>query len=413
MRWLRTPHSHRVARPALLAVLVALLCGPAVPNALAAPGTAAPSRASAADRDVMFVGNNWDGTVDLLDASTFEKYQQIDVVPDLEQRMAEMTPDERAAFLVVRNQAGEGHDQLVDDIAVSPDGRTMYVSRPSLADASAFDIATGRQLWHSEVDGYRSDHMALSPDGSELAVSATTANVVDVLDTSDGGITTSFPTGDFPHENQFSADGQTLYNATIGRVIAPDEPALDAAKGKRVLTIVDANTMAIRKTIDFGVGIRPFLVMPDNRTMYAQLSFHNGFVEYDLAEERVTRTIHLPLSEKAKTMKREDYPLDSAHHGLAMNEDRTKICDAGTISDYAAILSVPALTTERIVPTGLKPYWAASSPDGAYCFLSNSESDDISVISYDDPREVARIPVGDHPQRVRPYTVPAEVLTTS
>ena len=371
-----------------------------------------PAARQQAARDVMFVGNNWDGTVDLVDARTFATYQRIDVVPDLEQRKAEMTPDEIAAFIAIRETAGEGHDQLVDDIAVSPDGRTMYVSRPSLGDASAFDVATGTQLWHSEVDGFRSDHMALSRDGTELLVSATTANVVDVLDAGDGSVLTSFPTGDFPHENQYSPDGTRILNGSIGRVIAPDDPLLDAGKGNRWLTIADAATKQIVKTIDFGVGIRPFVVMPDNNTLYVQLSFRHGFVEYDLARERITREVDLPLSDKAKSMKREDYPLDSAHHGLALGAGSTKLCDAGTVSDYAAIVSLPALTTDAIVPVGAKPYWAAATPDGRFCFLSNSDSDDVSVVSFDSAREVARIPVGDHPQRVRAYTVPADALSS-
>lgn len=374
--------------------------------------TFAPAAGAAPNRDVMFVGNNWDGTVDLVDARTFARYQRINVVPDLEERKASMTPDQLVAMLVIRQTAGEGHDQLVDDIMVSPDGRTMYVSRPSLGDVSAFDVATGEQLWVRRVDGYRSDHMALSPDGKTLLVSATTANVVNAIDTEEGTIKGGFESGDFPHENQYSPNGETIYNATIGNVVAPDAPLLDAAKGRRWLTIADAETLQVREVIDFGVGIRPFIVMPDQRTMYAQLSFHNGFIEYDLQQRRRTRTVHLPLSEEAEQLRRDEYPLDSAHHGLAMNGDYSKICDAGTISDYAAILSVPALTVDRIVPTGEKPYWAAASPDGKHCFLSNSESDDISVVSFDNPREVARIPVGDHPQRVRGYSVPADALVS-
>ncbi|WP_028662009.1 YncE family protein [Saccharomonospora saliphila] len=370
-----------------------------------------PAARAATERDVMFVGNNWDGTVDLLDATTLEKYQRIDVVPDLDERVDDMRLDQRIAMLVIRETAGEGHDQLVDDIMVSPDGRTMYVSRPSLGDVAAFDVATGAQHWFTRVDGYRSDHMALSPDGSTLLVSATTADVVNAVDTASGEITGRFDAGDFPHENRYSADGETIYNASIGNVLAPDSELLDPVKGDRELTIVDAGTLQVRDTIEFEAGIRPFVVLPDDRTMYAQLSFHNGFIEYDLEQRRRTRTVHLPLSEEAREMERDDYPLDSAHHGLAMNDDHTKICDAGTISDYAAVLSVPALTVDRIVPTGDKPYWAATSPDGEYCFLSNSGSDDISVVSYDDPAEIARIPVGDHPQRVRGYTVPADVLS--
>ncbi|MFC7344122.1 YncE family protein [Saccharopolyspora griseoalba] len=368
------------------------------------------SAAAEQRRDVMFVGNNWDGTVDLIDARSFEKYQRIDVVPDLERRKREMTPDERAAMLVIRETAGEGNDQLVDDVWVSPAGRTLYVSRPSLGDVAAFDLGTGEQVWRTEVAGFRSDHMSLSPDGSELAVSATTANAVQLLDTADGSVTGEFPTGDFPHENRYSPDGKTLYNATIGRVIAPDDPALDPLKGKRQLTIVDTATDEVREVIDFDAGIRPFLVTPDGRTMYAQLSFHHGFIEYDLAEKRITRTVHLPLSEEAEEMRRDEYPLDSAHHGLAANAERTKLCDAGTVSDYAAIVSVPSLTTDAIVPTGDKPYWAASTPDGQHCMLSNSGSDDISVIDFDGTGETARIPVGDHPQRIRGFAVPEGLL---
>ncbi|EID53411.1 YncE family protein [Saccharomonospora xinjiangensis] len=399
----------RLRRPGAVATSTALATV-AVSAMTATVFTPSPTAHAAPMSDVMFVGNNWDGTVDLVDARTFEKYQRIDVAADFDERVLQMRIDQRIAMAVVRDSAGEGHDQLVDDIMVSPEGHTMYVSRPSLGDVAAYDIATGEQLWHRRVHGYRSDHMALSPDGSRLLVSATTADVLDVVDTATGEIVADVPTGDFPHENRYSADGGTIYNASIGNVIAPDAEILDGLKGDRELTIIDAETYEVEKVIDFGVGIRPFVVLPDNRTMYAQLSFHNGLIEYDLEEQRRTRTVHLPLSEEAEKLKRSDYPLDSAHHGLAMNDDYTKICDAGTISDYAAILSVPALTVDAIVPTGDKPYWAASTPDGRYCFLSNSDSDDISVVSYDNPREVARIPVGDHPQRVRAYTVPSEVL---
>ncbi|WP_020667314.1 YncE family protein [Amycolatopsis nigrescens] len=391
-------------RRAMTTILAAVLAAALV--------SASAGAATAEQRtDVMLVGNNWDGTVDLVDAAGFGRYQRVNVVPDLRDRIAGMTPDQYIAYLTVRNTAGEGHDQLVDDIAVSPDGRTLYVSRPSLGDVSAFDIATGAQQWFQRVSGYRSDHMALAPDGRTLTVSATTANVVNYLDTATGAVTGSTPTADFPHENRYSRDGRTIYNGSIGNVIAPDDPALDLLKGKRRLTIIDAASKTVRRSLDLGAGIRPFVVLPDETKLYTQLSFFNGLVEYDLAEGRITRSVHLPLSEKAQQLKREDYPLDSAHHGLAVNAAGTKLCDAGTISDYAAILSMPALTTDRIVPTGKKPYWASADLAGRYCFLANADSDDVSVVSFDDAREVARIPVGDHPQRIRGYALPVAVLT--
>ncbi|HEU4656967.1 MAG TPA: hypothetical protein VFR97_05560 [Capillimicrobium sp.] len=374
--------------PAVLAAAIALTMAAAAP---AAAGT----------REVLLVGNNWDGTVDAIDPATFERLARINVVPDLAQRLAEMSPDEYAAYLANRELAGEGHDQLVDDVRVSPDGTVLYVTRPSLGDVAAFDLPAGTLRWRTEVSGLRSDHMAMSPDGTRLAVSATTANVVDLIDTADGSIVGGFTTGDFPHENQYSEDGELIYNGSIGRVVAPDLELLDAAKGNRWLTVADADTLEVERVYDLGRGVRPFVIMPGGRTMYVQLSFLHGLVEYDLVQGREVRTLHLPLSPEAQAMRRDEYPLDSAHHGLAISGDHAKLCDAGTVSDYAAIVDRVTLTVDRIVPVGDKPYWATSSGDGRLCFLANSDSDDVSVVTYRRPREIARIPVGDHPQRMR------------
>lgn len=368
--------------------------------------TTASSARSTETRNVLLVGNNWDGTIDIVNPRTFKKLGRINVAQDYRDCLSSApTPDQAAACTVNNELASEGNPQLVDDMRVSPDGRVLYVSRPSLGDAAAFDLVRGEQLWRADVSGFRSDHIALSPDGSELIVSATTAKVVDVIETSTGEIIDNIPTGDFPHENEYSEDGKLIFNGSIGRVITPDDPELDAAKGDRWFTIADAETHEVTKVIDFGRGVRPFHVMPNNRVMYVQLSFLNGFVEYDLKKEKVLRERRLPLSKEAKQMDRSDYPLDSAHHGLALNEDHTKICDAGTVSDYVAIVRRRTLKVDRIIKVGDMPYWATSSSDGRYCFVSNSKSDDVSVISYDKAKEIERIPVGDHPQRARMASV--------
>jgi hypothetical protein len=70
------------------------------------------------------------------------------------------------------------------------------------------------------------------------------------------------------------------------------------------------------------------------------------------------------------------------------------------MSDYAAIVHRDDFSY-RIAGTGTKPYWATNSADGRYCFVSFSGDDAVGVFDYASEREVARIPVGDHPQRMR------------
>ena len=396
-----------------------LIVGAAAIAPAAAPAAAKPKR------DVLVVSNNWAGTADLVDPHRLKRIKRLDVIPDKAKRVAEIEADPTARFYFdsIRTLIGEGHDQYVDDGFVSSNGRLVYFSRPSFADVVAIDIRTNAIRWRTHVDGYRADHMALSPDGRRLLVSASTARTVDVLRTRDGAIVGRIPSGDAPHESNFSRDGSRIFHASIGTVYTDtDDPSQDATKGERVFEIVDARTLRVIETLDMGpklaeagypgmsAAVRPMTLSRSERFVYFQVSFFHGFVEYDLRDDRVRRVASLPLSDEAKGLTRQDYLLDSAHHGLAINPRGTKLCAAGTMSGYAAIVRRRTLEPQRIVPVGETPYWSASSEDGRYCFVSVAGADRVSVISFRTAREVARIGVGDHPQRMRTGAVRRRAL---
>jgi DNA-binding beta-propeller fold protein YncE len=370
-------------------------------------------------RQVMFVGNNWDGTAHVIDARTFERLGRINVIPDKEERLREIqsSPDKLAFFLLIRQFVGEGNDQYVDDMFTTHDGELVAVSRPSFADVVGISLRTLEIVWRFPMEGYRSDHMAVSPDGTRLLVSDSTANKVHELDIRTGEKTGEFPSGDSPHENQYSKDGTRIFHASIGRVYTPTDrselgPARDASKGERYFQVVDAESLQVLSRVDMGQklgeagypemdsAVRPMALSPDERLAYLQISFHHGFVEYDLEQQRVTRVVDLPISEEAQNTPREQYLLDSAHHGIAMNPDGTKLCVAGTMSDYAAIVSRSTFQA-TLFPVGEKPYWSTNGLGGGTCWVSFSGDDNVGVFDYASEQQVATIPVGDHPQRVR------------
>src|SRR3954452_23369379 len=401
---------------AALAVLTA--CAVGVLSATPAPAV---KTAKPATTPVVFAGNNWDGTADVLrftppvksKPGSFTRIARLNIIPDRDQRMQEILTDPQrlAYFLAIRQAIGEGHDEFVDDMYSTNDGTHLIVSRPSFADVVSIDLATGQIAWRFKVDGQRSDHMGLSPDGKYVAVSASTGNVVHVLDTATGQEAWRFPSGDSPHENTYSRDGSRIYHASIGLVYTPaDQPQFDSTKGDRRFEIVDTYTPQVIKTLDMGqklaepgypnmsAAVRPMALSPDEQWVYFQVSFFHGFVEYNFAQDRVTRVANLP--NLVPDMPREQYVLDSAHHGIAMNSAGTKLCVAGTMDDYAAIVSRSTFGY-KLIQAGEKPYWSTDSRDGNYCFVSWSGTDSLSALSYDTEREVARIQVGDHPQRVR------------
>src|SRR5215218_7078181 len=400
------------------AVAAALLAVPATAAAREGPPVVPGTRS------VLFVANNWDGTADIVDPQTFAKLGRLNVIPDLEQRLAEKALDPRKLgyFLAVRALIGEGHDQYADDMFSSHDGRFVYVSRPSMADVVAIEVASGTIAWRFPMEGYRADHMAISPDGTRLLVSDSTARKVHALDTATGAKVGEVESGDSPHESSYSRDGTKIFHASIGMVYTPaDQPVADSTKGDRWFEVVDAKSYKVLERLDIGQSldqngykgyssaVRPMAIAPGERIAYLQLSFLHGFVEFDLQTDKPLRIATLPVSEEAASTPRENYLLDSAHHGLAINPEGTRLCAAGTMSDYAAIVHRDDFS-HRIVAGGEKPYWATNSADGRYCFVSFSGDDAVAVLDYASEREVARIPVGDHPQRMRMGLVREDAL---
>ncbi|MFC8987222.1 PQQ-binding-like beta-propeller repeat protein [Streptomyces sp. SID9913] len=404
----------------LCSVAAALALTAAMPATTATAAEGGPGGSSAARR-VLFVGNNWDGTADVIaSGGDFAKIGRIDVVPDRKERMAQINADpiRWIYFMAIRNGVGEGHDQLVDDMYSTPDGRSVVVSRPSFADVVSLDLATGRINWRFPVSGYRSDHMAVSPDGTRVAVSASTSNTVHVLDIATGRQVGSFRTGDKPHENIFSSDGRYIWNMSIGEVnTALDAPWLDWTKGDRRITVADATTFEQVRVVDMrdrldaaglkehSDAVRPAVFSPDESTLYFQVSFFHGFFEYDVATDRITRTKTLPKNPATST-DRTTWVNDSRHHGITMKPDGSKLCVAGTMDDYATVVDRATLREGPLVPVS-KPYWATVSGDGQSCVVSESGADRVTAIDFATGEKTVSVPVGDHPQRVRLGTVPA------
>lgn len=356
--------------------------------------------------DVMFTANAEDGTISLIDAQTLRVVRTLNIIPD----GAEADPTENPVQGTVGQSITEaaGGENLAQDLDISPDGRTLYVSRGHRGDVAAFDLASMEMLWKQPVTGLRADHMTISKDGSTLYVSDLTVDMIQILDAATGAITGSLATGQWPHDSHISADGQRLFNASIGNIISPievrDAQRL-AGQTPYQITVFDLASGERIRSYDFDAGIRPFVLADNDTIAYAQRSLWSGVFEYDLESGTILRELELPVAEGTGE---EDFDFEAPHHGLALTDDESTLCLAGRISDYAAIVDTATMSLQATIATGDAPSWATNSPDGRYCFIANNRSDDVSVISYDSLTEVARIAVGDGPKFFEAATVPAE-----
>jgi DNA-binding beta-propeller fold protein YncE len=375
----------------------------------AAAGEVPPDRGP--KRDVLFVANRRSGTVSLVETETFENVRTIDVLPDGEEPSATGRPVDRTAYPAVTAFAGEN---FAEHVAVSPDGRTLYVSRGHRADVAAFDVESGDLLWKVPVSGRRADHMAISDGGGSLVVSSMSADAVEVIDVERAAIVGSFPAKNFPHGVHYTHDGDRIVNGSLGNMLVPDDAervrSARRADGRHRLTVADAETLEVERTFEFEDGVRPFALTEDDRRAFLQLSYFHGFVEFDLERGRRLRTVHLPVSDEWRDRPRGDYPNEAAHHGIQLSPDGEYVCAAGMVDGYVALVSRPDLQVDSIVDVGGHPGWATNGPDGRHCFVADRQNGVVSVISYARGDEVARVAVDDDPAVMDVAAVPRDVL---
>jgi DNA-binding beta-propeller fold protein YncE len=312
--------------------------------------------------EIALVANAQAGTVALLEVASRSILGTIDVNP------------ERA------KGEGPGATNYAQDTDVSPDGRTLYVSRGYLGDVAAFDIASGRLLWRRSLDTGRADHMTLTPDGRSLFVSALLDNRVYKIAAATGEIAGHLVTGIYPHDNKVSRDGRLLYNTSIGpigslpRRVGSPLPA-ETPGYPFQLTIADVGSLTTLDRIRFDKGIRPWQFTPDEKGMYAQLSNEHSVVSYNLAARKVIKRL-----------------------------------DLGRASDYAALVRAPDLTLIATIPVGDAPGWAETADNGRVCLVANTRSNDLSIISIPKRSEIVRLPIGKGPKHITVARIPESVV---
>ena len=362
-------------------------------------------------KDVLLVGNNWDGTATVIESVfPYSKLGLVNLVPDLQQRLSAIkwNPLNYVVYKFNQIQVGKGHDQLVDDLYASPDGNSIVASRPSLGDVVSINLETETVNWRFPVPGFRSDHMAISPDGERVLVSASFSKTVCVLNIKTGELIGKFPTGQSPHENFIVNNSSQIWNVAIG-INVFNIP--DSWKGDRHITVVDYQTLQVLKTIDmrsrlnavglkdFSNAVRPGAFNPDWTKFYFQVSFFNGILEYDVQNDNISRTVTLP-SNPLLNPDRSTWLLNSRHHGLSITPDGRYLCAAGTMDNYTTIVNTANLSHKSLV-AAQRPYWATVSGDAKHCIISESAADVVTAIDFESGEKVVSIPVGTHPQRVR------------
>ncbi|HZU24117.1 MAG TPA: hypothetical protein VFA04_01260 [Bryobacteraceae bacterium] len=270
-------------------------------------------------------------------------------------------------------------------LCAASDGRTLFTTIESEKTLKSIDTATGRILDTIALTG-SPNQCAATPDGRYVGVPIRDGNSVDIVDMSLKKVVKVLPIRD-PH-NCFNTGGSNhLYVSSMG---------------DKEVDIVDVKTMAYSGRIPTGGIPRPFAVSNDEKTLYSALTDLHGFVIADIPGRRIMERVQLPSAPPL------DCPLErnTPTHGLALTPDGKQLWVTSLADGGVYVYDLGTRKTSAMIHVGKCPNWIAFSPDGRYCAVSNSDSDDCSIIDARTQRELARPKTGRAPKRVLIVNVP-------
>lgn len=266
------------------------------------------------------------------------------------------------------------------------DGRRLFTTIESEKNLKTIDTITGKILDTIPVTG-RPNECAATPDGHYVGVPIRDGNSVDVVDTVQRKVVKVLPVKE-PHNCFNTGNNNDLYVSSMG---------------SHEIDVIDLKKMAYSARIPVGGIPRPYAVSNDERTLYTALTNLHGFVIADIPGRKVVERVELPPAPPLAC----PLEVNTPTHGLALTPDGkqlwvTSLADAGVY-----VYDLAAKKTSPMIHVGKCPNWIAFSPDGKYCVVSNSDTDDCSIIDAHTHREVARVKVGKSPKRVLVVNVPA------
>jgi YVTN family beta-propeller protein len=276
----------------------------------------------------------------------------------------------------------------VHGIAMEADGKQLFTTTESDDTLRIIDTSTDAVIGSVKLTG-RPNECAVTPDGKYVVVPIRDKNSVDIVDVAARKVVQVLPLK-MPHNAVDAGSNRYVFVSSMG---------------SHAINLIDLQTMQYAASIPVGGEPRPYVVSPDERTMYVAISNLHGFAIVDIPQKKVIRRVVMP-AEHPHPHPRKYEPIDTLTHGLALSPDQSELWVTSLLDDSVYIYDVNAGKIVGRVATGDGPNWVSFSPDGKYVCVSNSDSNDVSIIDVQARREVARPKVGKVPKRLLAANVP-------
>ena len=216
-----------------------------------------------------------------------------------------------------------------EKLAVTPNGKRIYVASEDTGTAVVLDIATGKAIASVKV-GEEPEGVRITPDGRTAWVTSESAQQVSVIDITTNAVLKQIKVGKRPRAVAFTPDSTKAY--------VPGE--LDGS-----ITVIDAQKLAITDTIQLGANVRPMdaLVSPDGRSLYLSTGRARQVIHVDTRIDKVLRRA----------------TVGARPWGLAVSPDGRRIFSANGPSNDVSVIDADSFKVIATIPVRQGPWGIA------------------------------------------------------
>lgn len=246
----------------------------------------------------------------------------------------------------------------VKGICASAATKRLYVS--TIRTLQAFDLTTEKLIWEKSYDK-GCDRMAISPDGKVLYVPTLENDHWHVVDGTTGDVITKLEPKSGAHNTIYGLNGKQAYLAGLKSPL---------------LTVANTASHTIEKQVGpFSAGIRPFTVNGRQTLCFVCVNELLGFEAGDLVSGKPLYKVEVPGFSKG-AVKRHGCP----SHGIGLTPDEREIwlCDA--FNQHLHIFDVTVTPPKRVGGVKLRdePGWVTFSLDGKTAYPSTGDIIDVA-----------------------------------
>jgi DNA-binding beta-propeller fold protein YncE len=251
------------------------------------------------------------------------------------------------------------HAENVKGIAASAATGRLYVT--SRARVIAIDAVTGATIWDRAYDG-GTDRLAISPDGKTLYVPQFEGPLWDVVDAATGDVRSTVESKSGSHNTIASADGRYVYLAGLKSA---------------VLSVLDTKTDRVERVVGpFGNVIRPFTVNGSNTRAFVNVNDLLGFEVGDITTGKPLYRVEVAGFQKGP-VKRHGCP----SHGIALTRDERELWLADCANGYIHVFDATATPARQVASLKMRDCvgWVSFSTDGRLAYSSTGEIVDVAT----------------------------------